>query len=94
MSVDAGAVDWSGLVDRGRMAVMGKPAVNVSLLSENERLDLLDRLWESLGRDPHALPLSSGQRAELDRRLDDLENEGPVGIQWDEVVAQIRARAR
>jgi putative addiction module component (TIGR02574 family) len=73
---------------------MGKPAVDVGLLSDDERLELLDRLWESLGRDPRALPLSAGQRAELDRRLDDLEKEGPVGIPWDEVVAQIRARAR
>jgi putative addiction module component (TIGR02574 family) len=73
---------------------MGKPAVDVSLLSEDERLDLLDRLWESLGRDPHALPLSAAQRVELDRRLDDLEKEGPIGIPWDDVVAQIRARAR
>jgi putative addiction module component (TIGR02574 family) len=77
---------------------MGKPAVDVSLLSDDERLDLLDRLWENLGRDPHALPLSADQRAELDHRLNDLEDdlkkEGPVGIPWDEVVAQIRARAR
>jgi putative addiction module component (TIGR02574 family) len=68
--------------------------VDVSLLSEQERLDLLDRLWESVGRDPRALPLSAAQRKELDRRLNDLELEGPVGIPWDEVVAQIRARTR
>jgi putative addiction module component (TIGR02574 family) len=73
---------------------VGKPAVDVSLLSEQERLDLLDRLWESVGRDPRALPLSAAQRKELDRRLNDLELEGPVGIPWDEVVAQIRARTR
>jgi putative addiction module component (TIGR02574 family) len=73
---------------------MGKPAVDVSLLNDDERLDLLDRLWESIGRDPRALPLSATQQAELDRRLDDLEAEGPVGVPWDEVVAQIRARAR
>jgi putative addiction module component (TIGR02574 family) len=73
---------------------MGKPAVDVGLLSDDERLELFDRLWESLGRDPRALPLSVGQRAELDRRLDDLDKEGPVGIPWDEVVAQIRARDR
>jgi putative addiction module component (TIGR02574 family) len=73
---------------------MRKPAVDVSVLSDEERLDLLDRLWESMGRDPRALPLSAAQREELDRRLDDLEAEGPVGISWDEVVAQIRARAR
>lgn len=73
---------------------MGKPAVDVSGLSDEERLDLLDRLWESIGRDPRALPLSAAERAELDRRLDELETDGPVGIPWDEVVAQIRVRAR
>lgn len=73
---------------------MGKPRVDLDLLSDEERLELLDRLWETMGRDPRALPLSGAQRAELDRRLDDLETEGPVGIPWDEVVAQIRARAR
>jgi putative addiction module component (TIGR02574 family) len=34
------------------------------------------------------------QRAELDRRLDDLEREGPVGIPWDEVLSRIRSRGR
>ena len=73
---------------------MGKPAVDLSLLSEDERFELLDRLWESLGRDQRALPLSAAQQAELDRRLDNLDAEGPVGIPWDDVIAQIRARAR
>jgi putative addiction module component (TIGR02574 family) len=73
---------------------MGKSAVDVGLLDEEEKLDLLDRLWESIGRDPRALPLSPAQQAELDKRLDDLEAEGPVGIPWDEVVARIRARVR
>jgi hypothetical protein len=35
---------------------MGKPTLDVSLLNDEERLDLLDRLWESIGRDPRALP--------------------------------------
>jgi hypothetical protein len=29
----------------------------------------------------------------LDRRLDELEAEGPTGLSWDEVVAQVRARS-
>jgi putative addiction module component (TIGR02574 family) len=69
---------------------MGKTAVNVSRLSRDEQFDLLDQLWESLGRDPEALPMSDSQREELDRRLDELEAEGPTGLSWDEVVAQIR----
>jgi putative addiction module component (TIGR02574 family) len=73
---------------------MGKTGVNVKSLSRDEQLDLLDQLWESLGRDPEAFPMSDSQRDELDRRLDDLEAEGPTGLSWEEVVAQIRASAR
>jgi len=74
---------------------MGKAsALNVEDLSRDEKLELLDRLWESLGQDPEALPLTSSQREELDRRLDELEAEGPTGLSWDEVVAQARARSR
>jgi len=62
-------------------------------MTSDEKLDLLDRLWESLGQDPEALPLTSAQREELDRRLDELEEEGPAGLSWDEVVAQSRARS-
>ena len=36
---------------------------------------------------PEALPLTSPQREELDRRLDELETEGPTGLSWDEVVS-------
>ena len=71
---------------------MGNPALDLSRFSRDERFELLDDLWETLGRDPKALPLSAGQKAELDRRLDELEAEGPVGLTWDEVVAQARAR--
>jgi putative addiction module component (TIGR02574 family) len=68
--------------------------LNVAALSRDEKLELIDRLWESLGQDSEALPLTSAQREELDRRLDELEDEGPTGLSWDEVVAQARARTR
>jgi putative addiction module component (TIGR02574 family) len=71
---------------------MSNPAVDINRLSRDEQLDLLDRLWEALGRDPNVFPLSDEQKAELDRRLDDLETEGPIGLIWDDVVAQARAR--
>jgi putative addiction module component (TIGR02574 family) len=38
--------------------------------------------------------LTAAHKEELDRRLDDLEAEGAVGIAWDELVDQIRARSR
>ena len=73
---------------------MGKAAVDINKLSREEQLDLLDQLWQSLGRDPGILPLSQAHRQELDRRLDDLEEEGPIGIAWDDLVEQIRSRSR
>jgi putative addiction module component (TIGR02574 family) len=38
--------------------------------------------------------LTDAQRAELDRRLDDLEREGPVGITWDQMLDRVRRPGR
>lgn len=66
--------------------------MDVRSLSRDQQIELLDQLWEEVGHDPSVLPLSDADRSELDRRLDELEREGPVGIPWDEVVKQIRSR--
>ena len=71
---------------------MSKPALSIESLTAEERLELLERLWESLSEQPDAIPLTDAQRAELDRRLDKLDREGPVGIPWDEVLARIQNR--
>ena len=38
-------------------------------LSVEERLRLVDDLWESIRENPESLPLTDDQRKELDRRL-------------------------
>jgi putative addiction module component (TIGR02574 family) len=73
---------------------MSKPEVDIAGLSAEERLSLLERLWDSLAATPEAIPLTELQREELDRRLDELDAEGPVGIPWDEVLSRIRNRGR
>lgn len=73
---------------------MSKPALNIESLSSEERLRLIEELWESLSESPEAVPLTDAQREELDRRLDDLERSGPEGIPWEEVLQQIRTRPR
>jgi putative addiction module component (TIGR02574 family) len=73
---------------------MSKPDVDIASLNPEERLNLLEELWDSLASTPDAVPLTPAQRAELDRRLDDLDAEGPVGIPWDEVLSRIRSRGR
>jgi putative addiction module component (TIGR02574 family) len=73
---------------------MGKAAIDITRLTRDEQLALLDDLWSELGRDPSALPLTEAQREDLDRRLDELEAEGPVGVSWEEAVRQIRSRPK
>lgn len=73
---------------------MSKPALNIGDLSAEERLRLIEELWDSLNKEPGTVPLTNAQREELDRRLDDLERSGPEGIPWDQVLQQIRSRSR
>jgi putative addiction module component (TIGR02574 family) len=73
---------------------MSKPELNISDLSPDERLRLIEELWDSLNDKPETVPLTNAQREELDRRLDDLERSGPEGIPWDQVLQQIRSRSR
>ncbi len=68
---------------------MSEPAVNIDHLSPAERLRLLEQLWDSLSDDD--VPLTATQREELDRRLDDLEREGPRGIPWEEVLDRLES---
>ena len=69
---------------------MGETPVGIEALSPEERLELLERLWDSLSRTPASVPLTDPQRVELDRRLDALHDDvsqGRVlGVPWDEVV--------
>ena len=71
---------------------MSKPAINIDDLNSEERLRMIEVLWNSLSEQPGNVPLTDAQRQELDRRLDDLERSGPEGIPWDEVLQQIRNR--
>jgi putative addiction module component (TIGR02574 family) len=69
-------------------------SIDISNLSSEERLQLLEQIWESLSATPDAIPLTSTQREELDRRLDELDREGPAGIPWDDVLRRIRSRIK
>jgi putative addiction module component (TIGR02574 family) len=60
--------------------------------SREEHLQLLEKLWHSLSSTPEAIPLTDTQREELDRRLDELDREGPVGIPAEEVLGRLHTR--
>jgi putative addiction module component (TIGR02574 family) len=65
-------------------------ALDFSHLSQEERLDLIGALWDSL--DAHDAPLTVGQRVELRRRRTTLESDMVNGRDLAEVMAALRLR--
>jgi putative addiction module component (TIGR02574 family) len=71
---------------------MVPPELDISSLMVEERLDLIERLWDSLAPVVDSMAIPEWQRVELDRRLDELDREGSAGIPWEEALEQIRRR--
>jgi len=65
--------------------------IDIEGLTRDERLELIERLWDSLTSTPEMIPLTNAQREELDRRLDELDREGPVGIPAEELLGRLRS---
>jgi putative addiction module component (TIGR02574 family) len=60
-------------------------------LSDEDRLRLIDALWESVPPDREA-PFSDEWALEIDRRLDELEAGRASTVPWSEVLAAALAR--
>ena len=67
--------------------------IDIAGLSPEQRLLLLEQIWDSLATTPDAVPVTSAQREELKRRLDELDRVGPAGIPWEEVLRRVRGQA-
>jgi len=59
--------------------VHGAAEIDFDALSQEEQLDLLDRLWERVGRNPELLPLTAPQVHEVDDRSDELDRDRLLG---------------
>ena len=74
---------------------MAHPDIDLDSLSPEEQLELLDRLWERVGRNPDLLPLTPAQVQEVDARSVELDRDlaagKPGGIPWDEVLRRIKS---
>jgi putative addiction module component (TIGR02574 family) len=66
---------------------MAKPAIDLAALTPDEKFELIDDLWGSLK--PEDFALTGEQQAELDRRLDRVGRDGPIGTSWDDVRAKM-----
>ncbi len=60
-------------------------------LPVEERLKLVESIWNSIAEFPDSLELTDSQKAELDRRLDEYEADPTAGISWSDLKAQLLA---
>lgn len=71
---------------------MANLKIDVKQLSAEERLNLIEQIWDSLEADD--VPVTGAQKAELDRRIEEMDRDGERGIPWKDVLDRIRGRAR
>jgi len=71
---------------------MGTPLIDIEKLDTDERLELIEELWESLCVNPEAIAVSEEQKKELDRRLARMEADEAAGIPWETVRERMQGR--
>jgi len=59
-------------------------------LPVQERIHLVEMIWESIAAFPEAIEVSSELKAELNARLADFERDPEAGYSWDQVKAQLK----
>ena len=65
-------------------------ATSLRDLPLDERLKLVEDLWDSIAAEEHNLPLTEAQRRLLDERLDEYELDGDPGDPVELAVDRIR----
>lgn len=68
------------------------PTIDYSRLSTRERLDLIGEIWDSI--EAEAVPLTPEQAAEIDRRLETLDEDIKEGRDAYAVFNDLTARYR
>jgi putative addiction module component (TIGR02574 family) len=71
---------------------MARPAIEIEKLDVDERLELIETLWESLRHDPDSIPVTDAQKKILDERLDRIDAGDNSGSPWSEVRDRILKR--
>lgn len=61
-------------------------------LSLAERILLVEEIWDRIAAEPENVPVSAAHRAELDRRLANLERSPDPGRPWTEIRDELRRR--
>lgn len=75
------------------MAVSLK-SLGIDRLDIEERLALVEELWNSIAADSAAVPLTPAQGAELDRRLADHKANPDDVVPWEQVKSSLDDRLK
>ena len=67
-------------------------SLGIHRLSVEERIALVQQIWDSIAPEVHQAPLTPAQRAELERRADDDDANPEDVVPWEEVKAEARRR--
>ena len=59
-------------------------------LPVQERIQLVEVIWESIAAFPNAIEVSPELKTELEARLADFERNPEAGYSWDEVKAHLK----
>jgi putative addiction module component (TIGR02574 family) len=69
-------------------------SLGIDRLAVEDRLELVEQIWNSIAADSPAVPLTDQQRAELDRRIADHETNPDDVVSWEDVKASVSERLK
>lgn len=69
-------------------------ALGIDRLSVEDRIALVQAIWDSIAAEPHPPLLSEAQRRELERRVAEDDAAPDDVIPWEQVKAQALARLK
>jgi putative addiction module component (TIGR02574 family) len=69
-------------------------ALGIDRLSVEDRITLVQEIWESIAAEVEQSPLTEAQRKEMDRRLAAHRSNPQAAIPWEQVEAEALARLR
>lgn len=72
------------------LLAMSAELSDILRLSVAERIQLVEDIWDSIASRPESLPLTDGERQELDRRLDAHARAPGEGVEWEELKNKVR----
>lgn len=69
-------------------------SLGIDQLAVEDRLALVEELWDSIAADTTAVPLTDAQKAELDRRIAEHNTNPDDTVPWEEVRSSMVSRLK